>query len=67
MADIIDDANDTAEFFLAGALRSALSAATIAPAAKGACLYCDTPLPPDRRWCDHECRDLWEAEQKGVA
>lgn len=32
---------------------------------KGACLFCDEPLPVDRRWCDSDCRDAWEKE-KGV-
>lgn len=30
----------------------------------GRCLCCDAPMTePGRRWCDAECRDLWEADQ----
>lgn len=34
------------------------------PAATGACLCCGEPLPEGLRWCDAECRDTWQAEQK---
>lgn len=30
----------------------------------GFCLYCGEPLTKGRRWCDAECRDSWEKEQK---
>ena len=30
----------------------------------GYCLFCGEPLPPGRRWCDKDCRDDWEREQK---
>lgn len=32
------------------------------PPDTGACLYCDQPTPPGRRWCNADCRDDWEAE-----
>lgn len=31
----------------------------------GACLCCDEPLAPPQRWCDPDCRDLWEKKEKG--
>jgi hypothetical protein len=34
------------------------------PAATGACLYCTTPLPDGRRWCDADCRDDWQSDQQ---
>lgn len=34
------------------------------PAATGACLHCAEPLCNGLRWCDAECRDGWQAEQK---
>jgi hypothetical protein len=34
------------------------------PAPAGHCLYCGTPLPPGRRWCDADCRDDWAAEHE---
>lgn len=30
----------------------------------GFCLYCGEPLSKGRRWCDAECRDEWESEQR---
>lgn len=33
------------------------------PAATGACLNCDAPLPPGARWCDCDCRHDWERRQ----
>lgn len=30
------------------------------PAATGACLWCEEPLPDGRRWCDAACRNAWE-------
>ena len=32
--------------------------------ATGGCLYCGEPVPPGERWCDKECRDEWEKEEK---
>lgn len=34
------------------------------PVAAGECLFCETPTPKPRRWCDSECRDEWEAAEK---
>lgn len=34
------------------------------PAAVGHCLYCGEDLPGAARWCDAECRDDYEVEQK---
>jgi hypothetical protein len=33
------------------------------PAETGACLLCEEPMLPGRRWCDSFCRGRWEAEQ----
>lgn len=32
--------------------------------ATGLCLNCGTPLADDRRWCDADCRDDWERQQR---
>lgn len=29
--------------------------------ATGKCLCCDTPLPTAQRWCDADCRDVWQS------
>ena len=34
------------------------------PAAIGVCLCCGSPLPEGLRWCDAECRDLWQSEPR---
>lgn len=63
MADIIDDANATADLFLALALRKTQQCAPVAKGI-GMCLHCATVLADDRRWCDAQCRDDWEKEQR---
>lgn len=37
---------------------------TTTQAATGFCLFCDEPLAPERRWCDAQCRDDWQVENK---
>lgn len=34
------------------------------PGATGVCLYCGVTLPTAQRWCDAECRDAWQADQR---
>ena len=34
------------------------------PSATGMCLCCGEPLADGLRWCDAECRDVWQAEQR---
>lgn len=34
------------------------------PQPTGYCLSCGEPLCADLRWCDAECRDDWQAQQK---
>lgn len=29
----------------------------------GYCLFCGEPLTDNKRWCDADCRDMWEKEQ----
>lgn len=62
MADIADKGNDAADLFLSVALRNRQPAAKVAPS--GACLHCAAPVEGDRRWCDSECRDAWEADRR---
>ena len=30
----------------------------------GYCLFCGEPLPKGRRWCNADCRDSWEKENR---
>lgn len=34
------------------------------PVAVGECLFCETPIPQPHRWCDSQCRDEWQADEK---
>lgn len=34
------------------------------PRETGACLHCEEPVPAGRRWCDAECRDQWQKDQR---
>lgn len=67
MADIIDDANNTADFYLGIALREQLRSVKITPAFTGFCLCCGETLSDERRWCDIACRDEYEQDQARAA
>lgn len=30
----------------------------------GYCLFCGEKLPKGKRWCDADCRDMWEKENR---
>lgn len=34
------------------------------PKPTGRCLCCDDPLPLERRWCDADCRDDYEKQER---
>ena len=34
------------------------------PAPMGYCLCCGEAVDDGRRWCDAECRDAWQADQR---
>lgn len=62
--DVIDQGNEAAEIFR----RSALSQRKPeGPDATGHCLNCDAHLAPKQRWCDVNCRDDYEKQQRAVA
>lgn len=62
MADIIDKANDLAEHLTDVAIKKRKKTG---PPPKGRCHYCDEKLAePQARFCDSECRDEWEREQR---
>lgn len=60
MSDIIDDANDTADHFLAVALRNSKHTPIMPPFGDGSCMQCGAEITPERRWCDAKCRDEWQ-------
>ena len=61
MADEIDQANDQAERHLSVSMRLRMPAG---PEANGECHHCGSPVAPGLRWCDRECRDGWQREQR---
>ena len=62
VSDIIDDANNTAEFFLQADL-SRRKAVEI-PRGVGLCFNCGAAVDGDARWCDVDCRKDWEDAQR---
>ena len=65
----MDDA-DRADAEIDRATRVAIAnAKAMALPGKSECYSCEAPFPGDpvRRFCDAECRDDWESEQRRVA
>lgn len=61
MTDEIDRAADEAERYLSEALRQRKPEA---PGPTGRCLFCDEIAGDTQRFCDAECRDMWDRDQK---
>lgn len=65
MADEADKGNEAAELFLKSALyQRKRKTVPIHIKGIGICLYCLEEVEGDRRWCNAECRDEWEKENK---
>lgn len=60
MADWVDASVELQECMLSAQQQSRKPEG---PAATGACLFCDEPLPEHMRWCNGDCRADWEREQ----
>jgi hypothetical protein len=58
MGDIIDQANERAEQFLAHSLSQAAGGRKMKPS--GQCYNCEEPLPDQQVFCDSDCRDDWQ-------
>ncbi|MCW3171407.1 hypothetical protein [Shewanella subflava] len=61
MADNVDDANDLVLLHLAAELAKAKPSL---PPLTGICYYCDALT--DERFCDADCRDDYEREQRKI-
>ena len=63
MSDIIDNANDLVALAEDTALKNIR--ANLKPEAEftGNCLWCDEEVKAPKRWCDTDCRDLWEKDR----
>ncbi len=65
MADEVDVTAQRLEREMDALLRYRVKAG---PCPTGACLWCEAPLPAQRRWCDADCRDAWQHfEERGHA
>jgi len=57
--DEIDAAQEKEEIGLADAIRHARTGRPVA-VATGRCLWCDDVLGDEQRWCNADCRNLWQ-------
>jgi RNA polymerase-binding transcription factor DksA len=64
MSDIIDKANDLVEQTDSLALRAVRSKLKPEVEATGYCLACGEDVEAPRRWCDADCRDMWEKDKR---
>lgn len=62
MADEADRATESAQVILDAHIGN--SRRPVGPVATGFCLHCDTDLPEGVRWCNADCRDDWERDQR---
>lgn len=63
MPDIADNAQDHIERETAGLLAARKPAG---PKADGRCHNCNSLVPPGLRWCDADCREDWERDQRAA-
>ena len=57
--DDVDSAQEKTEICLADAIRHARSGGPVA-VATGRCLWCDEITGDEQRWCNADCRNLWQ-------
>lgn len=62
--DDADRAEERIEQALDDALAEVRRAQERGVKAVGACLFCGEPLPDHMRFCDADCRDGWDFEQR---
>lgn len=62
--DAIDQAQRADAFFQAIALRQPLKPPVVSAVFTGLCLNCEVAVDYPRRWCNADCRDDWEKENK---
>lgn len=63
MSDVFDQASEREDKDREEAIRVARRKATVLPDI-GACYFCDSPTADGRRFCDADCRDGYEFEQR---
>jgi len=57
--DDVDKVQEKAEIGLADAIRHARAGGPVA-VATGRCLWCDEITVDEQRWCNPDCRNLWQ-------
>lgn len=62
--DEIDQTQEREEHMLAARIEAARRAAADGPQASGECHFCGEAVADGRRWCDAECRDLWQRQAR---
>ena len=62
MADEADRGNDTADFLFDVARKNVPVPSTVHGI--GMCLNCASPIEGDGRWCDGDCREDFEREER---
>ncbi len=60
MSDDIDIANDLAQHAIDVGIRNAHDKIKKPSNQTGHCIWCETPVQDDRRWCSVECRNEFE-------
>lgn len=63
MSDEIDATNDRVLLEAELAIKN-IRAAKPEAEATGECLHCNELVPEGRRWCDADCRDAWDKDQR---
>lgn len=64
MADVTDIASNYEELERMSAIYHNRKGSDNSVKPTGYCLYCHETLEDGRRWCNAECRDDWEREQR---
>ena len=60
MSDEVDVANDLAQHAIDVGIRNAHDKIKKPSNQTGRCIWCETPVKDDRRWCSVECRNEFE-------
>jgi len=67
MSDMVDLAQEQSERLEEIRLRNCRLQAQAAPLPTGVCFNCGELVMDSLRWCDIECRDDWERQQRRMA
>lgn len=60
----MDEADRADQEVTMGIAESMRRKKSVGPAPCGACYFCGEDVGPDQRWCNKDCQDDWELEQR---